>query len=206
MDKGKWEQAYRGVERDLGGRIRKIEAFGLKRHDLRVLDLGCGDGVDMEAFHHLGFAEVIGVDLARSLLVQLDRKRFRVCNADIYAMGMKDASFDVVYGNNVLHHFVELDRALAEIRRVLRIGGTFCFAEPHRTLFRSLVDRVTLSPFAGLVPALSHRKIILEEEMEDYQNWLSQQGRLHERLLRQGFELIKCKRGIFRLFGKWRAI
>lgn len=206
MNKEKWEQAYRGVERDLGARMRKIRAFGLERRDLKVLDLGCGDGIDLEAFRLLGFVGVIGVDLAGSLLRQLDRKRFKVFNADIYAMGMKDASCDVVYGNNVLHHFVELDRALAEIRRVLRTGGTFCFVEPHRTLFRSLVDRVTLSPLARLVSSLSHRRIILEEEMADYQSWLKHQDRLHERLLRHGFELVACKRGVFRLFGKWRAI
>ncbi|MBI4489890.1 MAG: methyltransferase domain-containing protein [Deltaproteobacteria bacterium] len=206
MDKEKWEQAYRGVERDLGARMQKIRAFGFDRCDLRVLDLGCGDGIDMEAFHRLGFLRVIGVDLADSLLRQLDRLRFRVFNADVYAIGMRDASFDVVYGNNVLHHFTQLDRALAEIRRVLRAGGIFCFVEPHRTLFRNLVDRVTLSSLACLAPSLSHRRIILEEEMEDYHNWLKNQDSLPERLARHGFELVACKRGIFRLFGKWRAI
>jgi len=206
VDQEKWEKAYRGVERDLGGRMRKIRRFDLGRPELRILDLGCGDGIDMEAFRRLGYAEVIGVDLAHSLLRELGRRRFRVFNADIYALGMQDSSFDVVYGNNVLHHFVDLDRALGEIRRVLRRGGVFCFAEPHRTLFRSLVDRLTLSPLARLAPSLAHRRVILEEEMADYRRWLQDQGHLHERLARQGFELVACVRGVFRLFGKWRAI
>ena len=41
-----------------------------------------------------------------------------------------DASFDAVYGSSVLHH-LDLDRALAEVLRVLRPGGRCVFTEPN---------------------------------------------------------------------------
>jgi ubiquinone/menaquinone biosynthesis C-methylase UbiE len=201
-----WDEAYRSVEHHLGGRIAKIETFGLEGQDLRVLDLGCGDGVDLEAFKQLGFRQVVGIDLSRTLLGQLDRDGSALINSDVYALGVKDASFDVVYGNNVLHHFLDLDAAFAEIRRVLRRGGLFCFAEPNDTLFRRLVDEVTLSPLARLVPLLAHRRIILEEEMADYRTWLRQQPELCDRLERRGFARLQVRSGLFRLYGKWRAI
>jgi len=39
------------------------------------------------------------------------------------------ASFDIVFGHDVLHH-MDLGRAMGEVRRVLRPGGLAVFAEP----------------------------------------------------------------------------
>lgn len=206
MATGTWEKAYQSVEHDLRERIKKISAFDLGRSNLRVLDLGCGDGIDMEAFRGLGYKDVIGVDLATNLLKRLDRKANKVLNADVYALAVKDETFDLVYGNNVLHHFLDLDRAFSEIRRVLCKGGFFCFAEPNNTTFRWLVDRVTLSPLASLAPLLAHRRVILEEEMDDYQAWLHNQGSLFSKIEQQNFQLMDARKGIFRLYSKWQAV
>lgn len=44
-----------------------------------------------------------------------------------------DASFDLAFGHAVLHHIPDLDRALTELRRVLRPGGLIAFCgEPSR--------------------------------------------------------------------------
>jgi SAM-dependent methyltransferase len=40
-----------------------------------------------------------------------------------------DDSFDVVYGGGILHH-LEFERALSEVRRVLKPGGLMLFEEP----------------------------------------------------------------------------
>jgi SAM-dependent methyltransferase len=45
------------------------------------------------------------------------------------ALDFPDASFDRVTGSGILHH-LDLDRAYAEIRRVLRPGGYAVFLEP----------------------------------------------------------------------------
>jgi SAM-dependent methyltransferase len=53
--------------------------------------------------------------------------------ADAAALPVPDESFDLVLGHAVLHHLPDLDAAFAEVRRVLRPGGTFLFAgEPSR--------------------------------------------------------------------------
>jgi ubiquinone/menaquinone biosynthesis C-methylase UbiE len=52
---------------------------------------------------------------------------------DAAALPFEDESFDLVLGHAVLHHLPDLDRAFAELWRVLAPGGTLFFAgEPSR--------------------------------------------------------------------------
>ena len=44
-------------------------------------------------------------------------------------MKLPSASFDLVFGSGILHHLI-LEKALCEIRRVLRPGGKAIFFEP----------------------------------------------------------------------------
>jgi SAM-dependent methyltransferase len=53
--------------------------------------------------------------------------------ADAEHLPFEDSSFDLVFGHAVLHHVPHLERAFAEIERVLVPGGTLLFAgEPSR--------------------------------------------------------------------------
>jgi ubiquinone/menaquinone biosynthesis C-methylase UbiE len=53
--------------------------------------------------------------------------------ADAERLPFEDGSFDLVFGHAVLHHIPHLERAFAEIARVLAPGGTLLFAgEPSR--------------------------------------------------------------------------
>src|SRR3546814_13720576 len=45
------------------------------------------------------------------------------------AMDFPDDSFDLVFGSGIIHH-LDIDRAFAEIARVLRPGGRAVFVEP----------------------------------------------------------------------------
>ena len=65
---------------------------------------------------------------------------------DAHHLEFSDSSFDLVFGSAILHH-LRLDRALAEIDRVLRPGGLFVFFEP---LDNNPVARFVrrLTPFA----------------------------------------------------------
>ena len=51
---------------------------------------------------------------------------------DAHKLEFPDNHFDVVFGTGILHH-LELDRALAEISRVLKPDGIFLFGEPMDT-------------------------------------------------------------------------
>jgi SAM-dependent methyltransferase len=103
---------------------------------LKILDLGCGLG-DAAAYFGLRGARVTAVDISPGM-VKVARKlaaregvsrRVKVSQALGEKLPFRNASFDVVYGNGVLHH---LDTAVAapEIARILKPGGRALFIEP----------------------------------------------------------------------------
>jgi ubiquinone/menaquinone biosynthesis C-methylase UbiE len=51
--------------------------------------------------------------------------------------------FDIVIARDILHH-VQIDEAMAEIRRVLKKNGTFCFNEIYS---HTIADRIRRSKF-----------------------------------------------------------
>lgn len=57
----------------------------------------------------------------------LTNVRLEAMNAE--AMTFPDDSFDLVFGSGIIHH-LDVDRAYAEIARVLRPGGRAVFVEP----------------------------------------------------------------------------
>ncbi len=97
-----------------------------------VLDLGCGAGFDaFVAAQLVGPAgRVIGIDMSSELIavakvglceVVFPQAEFRV--AQIEALPLSDASFDVALSNGVLNLIPDKPAALREIFRVLRPGG-----------------------------------------------------------------------------------
>jgi ubiquinone/menaquinone biosynthesis C-methylase UbiE len=95
---------------------------------LRVLDVGCGPGIDLARFAMAG-AEVTGVDLAPVHVEQARRHlellglRGTVLVGDGEALPFPDASFDWVVTANALQFTPDFTAAVGEMRRILRPGG-----------------------------------------------------------------------------------
>lgn len=109
-----------------------------------VLDLGCGSGTNLIPLAKRR-ATVIGIDISPDL-IDVARKRAtryglnpRLEVGSAYETGLPAGSVDIVFCIALLHH-LELPRARAEIRRVLREGGLFIFSEPIR--FSPMLDYV----------------------------------------------------------------
>jgi SAM-dependent methyltransferase len=90
----------------------------------RVLEVGCGMGEFAARTATETGAEVIATDLSPRM-VELTRQRgidARV--ADVQDLPFADGEFDCAVANWMLYHVPEVDRALEELRRVLREDGT----------------------------------------------------------------------------------
>ncbi len=97
-----------------------------------VLDVGCGDG----HFASVTYDEPIdvGIDVDDRNLTEAAARRpavYRdVVRASATAMPFPDGAFGTVVSNSSLEHIPDIDGALGEIARVLRIGGTFATTLP----------------------------------------------------------------------------
>jgi SAM-dependent methyltransferase len=183
-----WEGHYQRTRRNLKVRRRRIEAFDLNR-DSRVLDYGCGDGLDLRCFLELGYHRAIGIDASEALLRQAPQDR--VVLGDCEQTPFADATFDAVFVNAVLHH-LDFGRSLAEIRRILRPSGMLCLIEQRRGWPRRLLDLVTFSPLGAVLPVdqIRHRRAALLFETAEYAAWLRRQPRIVTDLASLGFEVV----------------
>jgi SAM-dependent methyltransferase len=90
-----------------------------------VLEVGCGTGV----FAARMAAELPGLALlavdTSPRMVELTREHGVPAQVqDVQQLLAPDASYDVVVAMSMLYHVPDLDRGLAELRRVLRPGGS----------------------------------------------------------------------------------
>jgi len=98
-----------------------------------VLDLGCGTGLALDGLaRRYRRARILALDFAMPML-QLARRRGHWLNrprpicADLEALPLADHSVDLIFSNATLQWASDLDRAFAELRRVLRPGGLLMF-------------------------------------------------------------------------------
>ena len=113
----------------------------------RVLEVGCGAGVDLARFAK-GGADVTGVDIAGSAIdlaranfeQQGLRGDFRVANAE--ALPFPDDSFDLVYAHGVVQYTRNDRQLIAECHRVLRPGGLALFQVYNRVSWLNALSKL----------------------------------------------------------------
>jgi SAM-dependent methyltransferase len=103
----------------------------------RVLDVGCGTGVDLVRFAR-GGARATGVDIAESAIA-LARKNFShrglrgdLLVADGERLPFADGRFDFVFAHGVAQYTTDGERLVREVHRVLKPGGEAVFQGYNR--------------------------------------------------------------------------
>ena len=115
------------------GQLDRISADWSAEPPREVLELGFGQGFNL-AYLAARFPSVrfSGIDLtpthtglARSRLDRLGLGNVVLGEGDFHALPFADSSFDHVYAVEAFCYARDLERALSEVARVLRPGGTF---------------------------------------------------------------------------------
>lgn len=127
----------------------------------RVLETGCGSGAlwqhvraRIPASWKLTLSDY-SYGMARTVQQKFVGSPFTFLNCDAQALPFANESFDGVFANHMLYHVPDLDRALGEIRRVLKRGGTLYAATngiAHLRELGELVERVTGRAFSDETP------------------------------------------------------
>ena len=137
----------------LDQRWRRITAEAVVRRGDRVLDACCGTG-DLAVADRAAGGEVTGLDFSERMLERARRKApaLEWVRGDLLTLPFADASFDAATVGFGVRNVEDLDRALAELRRVLRPGGRLGVLEITRP--RGILAPFYRLWFDGFVPLL----------------------------------------------------
>lgn len=164
-----WAREYESGEWE---RLRGLQEFGRSsliagyvRHlgaDLRILDLGCGNGALIEELKPLGHS-CVGCDLALPAVRRARESasgRDLLLVADAEALPFQPGSFDVVVCNEVLNYLADLPAVVSRLLRLLTENGHLivslfdAFGAEQRALWAPLksrcevVDMIALTRFS----------------------------------------------------------
>jgi len=157
------------LQREVGQRMAERLGF-VRMQPATILDAGCGTGAALGELHaRYPAARLVGLDLAlnmvlaarhragaalrssRSLLARVlgplaparELRPWCICG-DIESLPIKSGSIDLIWSNLALQWVADPQKAFAEFRRVLRVGGLLSFTtfgpdtlKELRTAFRA---------------------------------------------------------------------
>lgn len=124
-------EAYYGEAREVERSSKIFMRSFIPEGKGRVLDIGCGTGVNAEAIAAKGHS-VSGIDISETAVA-----RFRACGFSgtvgdiIHGLPYEDGQFDIAFASEVIEHVSDTAKFLSEARRVLRPGGTLLLSTPN---------------------------------------------------------------------------
>lgn len=119
--------------------VRQVEAA----EGENILDIGCGNGNILKTLTGRRPGNYYGVDLSPAMIGEAKKRLPEGVNlqiADVVNLPFADQSFDILLCNASFHHYEEPDKAISEMHRVLRPGGTLILGDPTFPLLRKLFN------------------------------------------------------------------
>lgn len=97
----------------------------------RVLDVGCGNGMVLEAISRQARMELWGVEINSAAAAAAKSKGFHIHCGTLKDAGLPEGEFDLIRLGHVLEHFPSPRKDLHQIRRLLKPGGVICGETPN---------------------------------------------------------------------------
>ena len=142
---GDWHQILETYRRLLiSGQVRRVArlAASFSSHPVRLLDIGCGDGLFLANCERLPCLR-LGVDQSfEAAAAARARGSFGVTQARVDVLPLASGSVDLITMFHVLEHLARPHECLREVRRVLGADGGFIVQVPNSaSLQRHLFGR-----------------------------------------------------------------
>ena len=128
---------------------------------LRLMDVGCGSGVHSIRVAKAGF-RVCAIDISETMLRHARQRveKAGVLDAvefyqkDLTQLDFADSSFRYAFSWGVIIHIPEVERALDELARIIKLGGKLALYLTNRTgldyKIKSFARFILRKPLAGL--------------------------------------------------------
>jgi len=132
--------------------IFSILLKGLDLSDKQVLEVGCGTGAFSESIN-AKCAELTVLDIGAALVHNVSQKlQCKGVVGDACDLPFEDESFDVVISSECVEHTLDPIRAIRELCRVCKKGGSVCLTTPNKLWYPALVlyQKLGLRKFSGI--------------------------------------------------------
>ena len=105
--------------------------------DDRILDIGCGGGVNIEKFLKITKNNVDGLDYSEVSVAEstkrnrkaIDDERCEIFQADVRDMPIEDESYDLVTGFETVYFWPDIGETFKEVSRIIKANGQFMIAQ-----------------------------------------------------------------------------
>ncbi|MBE6510430.1 MAG: class I SAM-dependent methyltransferase [Methanobrevibacter millerae] len=113
-----------------------FECVNVGKND-RILDIGCGGGVNIEKFLKLTENNVDGLDYSEISVAEsikrnkkaVDEKRCEVIPADVSNMPIEDETYDLVSAFETIYFWPDIKNTFKEVSRIIKENGQFMIAQ-----------------------------------------------------------------------------
>ncbi len=132
-----------GIEiiKEMNEHHKDITEFALEcitiNNDDKIIDLGCGGGVNIEEFLKLTKNNVDGLDYSEVSVSQsikrnkeaIDAGRCKVIQADVRDMPIDDETYDLVSAFETIYFWPNINETFKEVSRIINPNGRFIIAQ-----------------------------------------------------------------------------
>ncbi|MEK7103579.1 MAG: class I SAM-dependent methyltransferase [Patescibacteria group bacterium] len=141
----------------------------------KILDLGCGNGADIEYYKYRFGDAVTGVDASEKLLEEAKAKSLDVCLGYFDHIPFGDSAFDTVISKYAFQTSDNMSQIYEEVSRVLQPSGTFIFlvVHPFRQFFEKKSDHKNFFEKTIVQSVLFDGEVTVEEPTHTMQEYLS---------------------------------
>lgn len=127
--------------RNMNENHKEISEFAFKcvnvKNDAKILDIGCGGGVNIEKFLKLTSNNVDGLDYSEvsvnASIKQnknaINNGRCKIIQADVSAMPIDDESYDLVSAFETIYFWPDIQETFKEVSRIIKPNGQFMIAQ-----------------------------------------------------------------------------
>ena len=113
-----------------------FECINVGKND-KILDIGCGGGVNIEKFLKLTANDVDGLDYSEVSVKEsikrnqkaIDDKKCRIIQADVSKMPIDDEVYDLVSAFETIYFWPDIENTFKEVLRIIKPGGQFMIAQ-----------------------------------------------------------------------------
>lgn len=114
--------------------------------DDKILDIGCGGGVNIEKFLKLSTNNVDGLDYSELSVNEsikrnqkaVNDKRCKIIQADVSKMPIGDEIYDLVSAFETIYFWPDLSKTFKEVLRIIKPNGQFVIAQGTDGIIRMM--------------------------------------------------------------------